>query len=315
MKTEKPRRLKKAGGRTILRRGVVLVLLAVFLVSGTKVLLELMDYRRGEESYGEAEKLVNLPDFSLLTPAPVPSAKPSDPAPTPTAGESPAPVESGEPDPTPTPYVDPYASALSAMDFAALREVNGEVVGWLVIPGTQISYPLLQGEDNSYYLNHTWKRERSVVGAIFLEHTNSSDLSDFNTIIYGHNMKNGSMFGALQNYRDGDFLAAHPSVYLTVDGGSYRYDIFAAYEASVDSSTYQIGFSGEESRQAFLDDCLSRSGLSTEVTPHTWDRILTLSTCTPTSSKDSRWVIQAVWAGEPPPGEDPSTEETTAPEA
>lgn len=305
MKTEKPKRLKKAGGRTILRRGVVLVLLAVFLVSGTKVLLELLDYRRGEESYGEAEKLVNLPDFSLLTPAPVPSAKPSDPVPTPTAGDSPAPVESVEPVSTPTPCIDPYADALSAMDFAALREVNGEVVGWLVIPGTQVSYPLLQGEDNSYYLNHTWKGERSVVGAIFLEYTNSSDLSDFHTIVYGHNMKNGSMFGALQNYRDAAYLAAHPSVYLTVDGGSYRYDIFAVYEASVDSSTYQIGFDREESRRTFLEDCLSRSELSTEVTPHTYDRILTLSTCTPASSKDSRWVVQAVWAGEPPPEEDP----------
>lgn len=309
MKAEKPKRLKKADGRTILRRGAVLVLLLVFLVSGTKVLLELLDYRRGEESYGEAERLANLPDLSLLpTPAPVPSAKPSGPAPMPMAGESPA------PDPTPTPYTDPYAAALSAMDFAALREVNGEVIGWLVIPGTQVSYPLLQGEDNSYYLTRTWKGEKSAVGAIFLEHTNSADLSDFHTIVYGHNMKNGSMFGALQNYRDRDFLAAHPSVYLTVDGGSFRYDIFAVYEASVDSSTYQIGFSGEESRQAFLDDCLSRSGLSTEVTPHTYDRILTLSTCTPASSKDSRWVVQAVWAGEPPPGEGSPPGETAQPE-
>ena len=71
---------------------------------------------------------------------------------------------------------------------------------------------------------------------------------------------------------------------------------------------------GEESRQAFLDDCLSRSGLSTEVTPHTYDRILTLSTCTPASSKDSRWVVQAVWAGEPPPEESPPPEETAQPE-
>lgn len=309
MKAEKPKRLKKADGRTIFRRGAVLVLLLVFLVSGAQVLLELLDYRRGEESYGEAERLANLPDLSLLpTPAPLPSAKPSDPAPVPTAGESPA------PDPTPTPYTDPYAAALSAMDFAALREVNGEVIGWLVIPGTQISYPLLQGEDNSYYLTRTWKGGKSAVGAIFLEHTNSADLSDFHTIVYGHNMKNGSMFGALQNYRDGAYLAAHPSVYLTVDGGSYRYDIFAVYEASVDSSTYQIGFSGEESRQAFLDDCLSRSALSTEVTPHTWDRILTLSTCTPASSKTTRWVVQAVWAGEPPPEESPPPGETAQPE-
>ena len=302
VKAARPKRLKKADGRTLLRRGAVLVLLLVFLVSGTKVLLELLDYRRGEESYSEAEKLVELPDFSLLpTPAPVPSAGPSD---------SPTPAGSDAPVPTATPYVDPYADALSAMDFAALREVNGEVIGWLVIPGTQISYPLLQGEDNSYYLTRTWKGEKSAVGAIFLEHTNSSDLSDFHTIVYGHNMKNGSMFGALQNYRDGAYLAAHPSVYLTVDGGSYRYDIFAVYEASVDSSTYQIGFSEEESRRTFLEDCLSRSGLSTEVTPHTYDRILTLSTCTPASSKDSRWVVQAVWAGEPPPEESPPSGET-----
>ena len=121
-------------------------------------------------------------------------------------------------------------------------------------------------------------------------------------------MKNGSMFGALQAYRDQRHVDAHPSLYLTVDSGTNRYDIFAVYQANVDSNTYQIGFSGEESRQTFLDDCLSRSVVSTGVIPHTYDRILTLSTCTNIGGKTIRWVVQAVC-----PGEEPTVEETPAP--
>lgn len=306
----KPKRVKKPQGMERLKKYMVILLSIVLLVSVGNLLRELWDYRQGEETYGEAEKLVELPDFSLLpapvstpTATPIPVSAPSE------SGEEPVPVESAKPDPTPTPYVDPYADALSTMDFAALREVNEEVIGWIVIPGTTISYPLLQGEDNSYYLTHTWKGHWSSVGAIFMECTSDPALTDFHTIIYGHNMRNGSMFGALQNYREQSHVDAHPSVYVTVDAGTYRYDIFAVYQANVDSSTYQIGFSGEESRQAFLDDCLSRSVVLTGVTPHTYDRILTLSTCTNIGGKTIRWVVQAACPGEPPPSQESSMPE------
>ena len=199
------------------------------------------------------------------------------------------------------------------MDFAALREVNSDVLGWILVPGTPISYPLVQGNDNQYYLKHTWKKWNSVVGAIFLECQNSPDLSDFHTIIYGHRMNNGSMFASLKHYKKQSYWKQHPCVYITDDNGTHKYDIFAAYEVSTQGTTYQIGFSGDQSRQEFLDYCAGQSVISTGITPHVYDQILTLSTCTG-HGHATRWVVQAVKPGTPPAEPAPAPEPAPVPE-
>ena len=266
------------------RRVLIALLALVFVGSLGMLIYRGMDYREGEEVYAEAETLVELPD---LTDLPIPVVEGTEPVPeTPEAPEKPV-------------YVDPYADALRNMDFTALREVNSDVLGWIMIPGTPISYPLLQGEDNQYYLKHTWKKWSSAVGAIFLECQNSPDLSDFNTIVYGHRMNNGSMFASLKNYKKQSYWAAHPCVYITDDNGSHKYEIFAAYEVSTTGTTYQLGFSGDASKQAFIDYCLAQSVIDTGITPTVYDRVLTLSTCTG-NGHATRWVVQAVLKGVAP---------------
>lgn len=266
--------MKKLGKRGI----VILVLAAVLLVSGGMVVRRLVEYRLGDQEYEDAQELVQLPDLDAL----------------------PQPDESQEePQEEQTVYVDPYADALAAMDFSALREVNSDVLGWILIPGTNLSYPLLQGDDNQYYLNHTWRKSYNSVGAIFMECRNSADLSDFNTIIYGHRMNNRSMFGILHQYTSQNYWKSHPYIYITDDNGSHRYQVFAAYEVSTSGAAYQIGFSGDASKQAFLDACLAQSVIDTGVTPHVYDKILTLSTCTG-DGHATRWVVQAVLPGTPP---------------
>ena len=168
------------------RKLLIAVLALALCVSVAMVIRQTLQYREGEAEYAEAEELVELPDLSDLEPAPAPETEPE-------------PEE--EPQEEQPVYVDPYADALAAMDFAALREVNSDVLGWILIPGTVISYPLLQGDDNSYYLNHTWKKWTNVVGSIFLECQNSPDLTVFNTLVYGHRMNNGSMFASLKYYK------------------------------------------------------------------------------------------------------------------
>ena len=274
-----------------LRIFVMLVLAAVFAGSLTMVILRSLDYRRGEEAYAEAESLVQLPDLSGL--------------------EIPEPAEATE-EPEQAVYIDPYADALRSMDFTALREVNDDVLGWILIPDTVISYPLLQGEDNQYYLTHTWKKWTSAVGAIFMDSQNSPDLTDFNTIIYGHRMNNGSMFASLKNYKKQSYWKAHPYVYITGDHGSYKYDIFAAYEVSTQGVTYQMGFSGEADKQEFLDACMALSVIDTGIVPTVHDRILTLSTCTG-NGHATRWVVQAVLRCEAPA--EPQPEETVPADA
>ncbi|MEG1988702.1 MAG: class B sortase, partial [Oscillibacter sp.] len=243
----------------------------------------------------EAAEMVDLPDFSNINPG---NAL-SDPAPAEpeTSGAVLPEISPEKPKPV---YVDPYAKALRGMDFTALREANPDVLGWILIPNTPVSYPLVQGADNQYYLKRNWKTWTSVVGSIFMECKNSSDFSDFNTIIYGHRMNNGSMFAFLKHYKQQSTYDAHPAIYITDDAGSRKYEIFAAYEVSTKSSTYLLGFADNTAKQNFLDDCVGRSVIKTQVVPTVNDQILTLSTCTG-NGHATRWVVQARLKGETPP--------------
>lgn len=273
-------------------RSILLVCFgAVFVVSAGVVIYDLVQYRQGEEIYREAEELVQLPNFSDLPLPQLPEQSPS--APEQEAPEEPTQGDAEEPKQEAPVYVDPYADALRSMDFAALREVNSEVLGWILIPGTVISYPVTQHRDNTYYLSHTWRKTAGAVGAIFVEQNNRPDFSDFNTIVYGHNMNNGSMFGTLKQYKKQNYWKTHPYVYVTDDNGSRCYQVFAAYEVSTTGTTYQLGFRNDESKQAFLDFCMEQSLIQTGVVPTVRDHILTLSTCTGRGHA-TRWIVQAV---------------------
>ena len=279
-KTEGRRVMKTPMGRRVLTAVLTLVLLGSLAGMGYRQL----QYREGEKVYQEAEELVQLPDLETIETVPV-EEKPVEQQPAASesaAAEEPAPV-----------YIDPYAQALADMDFVALREQNTDVLGWIVIPNTKVSYPLVQGEDNDYYLNHTWRKTRSVVGAIFVEQQSSADLTDFNTIIYGHRMNNRSMFGRLLDYKKQSYWQDHPRLYITDDSGTHTYEIFAAYEAAVGSTPYCIRFSNDTKKQTFINYGLEHSVIETGVVPEVTDRIVTLSTCTG-NGHATRWVVQGV---------------------
>ena len=272
-----------------LRAGLIAVLLLVFLGSAGMMVRQALQYREGQKIYDEAAKLAEVPDLPDVEASQPPAGFSSAAA---SSAASSGAASSVKPASKPV-YVDPYADLLKKMDFTSLRKVNDDILGWILIPHTVISYPLLQGEDNSYYLTHTYKKTTSVVGAIFMEYRCSPDLSDFNTIIYGHRMNNGSMFATLKNYRKQSYWKAHPSVYVTDDSGSHRYDIFAAYEVSTEGDTFRIAFSSDKEKQAFLDACTGLSVIDTGITPTVGDRVLTLSTCTG-NGHATRWIVQAV---------------------
>ena len=290
------------------RKALAALLAVICALCLGRTALQLVQYRQGDETYAQAEELAGLPDLSDL---PVidftgGSGSVSSSASADGAGEAPEEVPV---------WQDPYAQALKDMDFSALRQQNPDVLGWILIPGTRVSYPVVQGTDNSYYLDHTWRGGKNSVGAIFMEYRNSSDLSDFNTIIYGHRMNNRSMFGTLSQYKSRSYWQAHPYVYLTDDSGTHRYEIFAAGEVSVDSDVYRLGLRSDSSRQSFLDSCLALSALNTGVTPHVYDKVLTLSTCTG-NGHATRWVVQAVCPGQAPETpEIPQEEPTPQPDA
>ena len=172
-----------------------------------------------------------------------------------------------------------------------LQAQNPETVGWIEIPGTTISYPLMHTDDDSYYLNHTFSNKINSAGSIFVETLNSPDFTDLHTIIYGHNMKNGSMFAGLKNYASPSYLVAHPTVYIDLADGTHAYQIFSVYESPSESDSYTIGFAPDEQYEEFLQTLKSRSAYDTGVTVTKDDSIITLSTCT--RQGEHRYLVHA----------------------
>ena len=254
--------------RATVKRVGTAVLLAVFLVSVGMMVRQQLLYRQIEADSVEAAQIAGLTDRDTASHTPEPSADSSQ----------------GEP-----PEEDAF---LAAVDLEALRSVNEDVVGWIAIPGTRLSYPLVQGADNRYYLSRSWKQEPSSGGAVFLESTNSRDFTDFHTIVYAHQMRDDSMFGILSQYGDPDFFRSHPSVYLALDGGVYRYEVFSAQKAGVKSMVYRLDLEEGGMESEFIQYCVDNSVVNAGVVPEAGARILTLSTCVG-SDRANRWVVHA----------------------
>lgn len=254
-----------------IRKALSLLLLAVFVTGGAFLLRQAGDNARGGAAYSRA----------LALAAGTEGDTPTFPEETAQRSWVPAPVEDG----------DPHMEEMAALDLAALGQVNPDVAGWIRIPDSRIDYPLLQGGDNAYYLTHAWDGRSTSVGAIFLERQCSADLTDFHTIVYGHNMNDGSMFAGLRKYASQEYWQNHPYVYIAGEMGVLRYEVFSAYRADVDSITYRLGFSGE-AKAEFLRHAGESSKIDTGIVPEETDRILTLSTCSG-AGYSTRWVVHA----------------------
>lgn len=188
------------------------------------------------------------------------------------------------------------AEYLYQVDLDKLRQTNPDVVGWIAIPGTPLDYPFLMGTDNDYYLNRTWQGMRSAAGAVFMDINCPTDFSSFNTILYGHNMKNATMFGSLKKYRTQEYYEQNPFIYIVDDRGIHRYEIFAALEAEVVRDTFRLDLDTDRKRDAFLNYSASLNVLDTRAEPTHGDSLITLSTCTG-KDYDHRWVVQGVLTG------------------
>lgn len=180
---------------------------------------------------------------------------------------------------------------MSRIDLDSLQEINSEAIGWIEIPDTIISYPLVQAEDNSYYLTHTFRKESNKSGSIFLEAKNHADFSDLHTIIYGHNMKNGSMFTKLKDYSSRSYLNDHPYIYIDLTDGSHCYQIFSCHEADISDNCYTIGYEHDDVYASFLESLKSSSLYDTGIDVGIDDSVITLSTCTKNGTK--RFVVHA----------------------
>ena len=184
------------------------------------------------------------------------------------------------------------------IDFTALKEQNPDVYAWIQVPGTAVDYPILQSPtDNAYYLTHTIDGEEKTEDAIFTENYNTKTFEDPNTVIYGHDMKNGSMFQSLHNYMDRSFFDANREVLIYLPDQIRHYKIFAAYLYDSRHILQSFDFGNKEIYQKYLENILSMRDMnafidtSMEVTSE--DKIITLSTCYAGISTQ-RYLVQAV---------------------
>lgn len=178
------------------------------------------------------------------------------------------------------------------VDFDGLIAENSDVVAWLYCPDTLINYPVMQAENNEKYLRTLPDGTWNIAGTLFMDYRNAADFSDSNSIVYGHNMKNDSMFGILPDYNTQEFYEAHPYWYLLTPNTDYKVELIAGYVTPSTSDAYAIPRTQEE-KESLIQTTLSSSAFITNVEIDTTDKLLTLSTCSYEYS-NARFVLVGV---------------------
>ena len=224
-------------------------------VSGYFLISQQLEYRAAENEYSSLEELVPPPDDSVS-------------------------LEVG--------------LATRQLDHEQLASINSDYAAWLYLPETNIDYPVVKGTNNQYYVAYTFQKKRNGAGSLFIDYRNQKDFSDKNTIIYGHNMRNKTMFYDLISFKtDENFFRQNPCFYLYTPTAVYRVDIFTVYVAPADGDQTQFTFSSDEAFLAYAQEKQAQSLYETDVELTATDRIVTFSTCS-YEFDNARTIVQGV---------------------
>lgn len=250
----KKKKQKKATGRSILSNLILLVAIGVFCFSGFQLFKIWKGYNTGKKEYAKVRELA---------------------------------VETKK---------DEKGEETFSVNFEELKKINPDTVAWIRFDPepSVINYPVVQGSDNEKYLSKTFSENENTVGAIFLDANASADFSDRHTLIYGHWMRDGSMFRHLEDYREQSFWEANPYFYLyTPDGKKLTYQIYSVGEVKDTSDSYLTQFATDEAFQKFLTMTKDVAQYDTGIAVDTSSRIVTLSTCT-SAGDENRFVVRGV---------------------
>ena len=283
----------------LFRKAIFWAAVVAFFVSGYQIVAKLYSYHQADEIYGEFENIFDMTDrredlvayairssaMSTLTPV------------NGTKEESDTNANAG--------YDTQFNEKLMIVQgqLQLLRNENKDVVGWIEMPGdTKINYPVVQGEDNDYYLHYAYNGAYNPAGSIYLDYRNSVSVStNRHTVIYGHNMESGSpMFANLLHFQDESYWKNNRYIHIYTDEAMYTYEVFAAYETSpqlagVENHSWRMNFNKDEKLfLQWVDSIRARSDISPKVTIEGNSRILTLSTCM--NVNENRYVVHAVLA-------------------
>lgn len=247
-------RRKKKGGSNIVSNIILVIAIVVFAVSAYKLYGIFSEYNKGDKEYQKIQDLVIN-----------------------------------------TEKKDDTKEETFSVDFEKLLEMNSDVVGWIRFDEpSEINYPVVQGRDNEEYLKRTFEANTNKLGTLFVDVNNPGDFSGRNTFIYGHNMKNGSMFAQLLKYKDDSFYKEHPYFYIyTPDGKVRTYEIFSAGVVKDTSDSYIMDYADDAAFQTYIDYIKQQSAYLTSTEVTTASKIVSLSTCTNVRD-DERFLVHGV---------------------
>ena len=245
-------------GNTVLA-GLIICLLLVFLAAAGKLFGAYLKYQKGDVSYEKLQEYVQEPE------------------------EEESPESEKEKEEPKNRYLE--------IDFAGLKAVNPDVIAWIQIPALDISYPVVQGEDNDYYLKHSFEGESVNAGCIFMDCGASADWSDRNTFVFGHNMRDESMFGAFKNLLKGTASCEeNPYFYIYTEDKVYIYEIFSYYETKSTSDRFAT-FTSDASYDDYVQWATEHSLYASDADLSDRGNIVSLSTCYGSSGTKRRALI------------------------
>ena len=263
---------KKRTAGDIIRNLILVIAIGVFAFSAFQLGKIFLEYKAGTDEYNRVREYVTV----------------TEPEPEQEQEETQTEPEAEEAKPVPP-----------QVDFDSLKAINPDVIGWIQIEGTSISYPIMKGTDNEYYLKHTFEGNYNAAGSIFIDYTNNSNFEDCNTIIYGHNMSSQTMFSTLLKYEDPDYFQEHPIIRFDTiyEEGQYQIAFVMhgkAYMEGEEGYRY-YNFIDPASEEEFNDHIAHFRELSlydTGVDVSYDDHFIMLSTCE-YSQKNGRMVVVA----------------------
>ena len=295
---EKESSKKHISFRNLLQKLLLLVFVSIFLFSLVKLATKLYAYQKENETYVSIRASIQNPDgvpgFTN------PTWEPAD-----AAGEpetSVRDVAEGMSSPSQLPYTvlrgDPNKLSPEGIFkvYSALKAQNADLVGWISMPGFRkvIDYPVMQCSDNDFYLSHDFYKNKSYSGSIFMDAVNMNTEPDRNIIIYGHAMKDMSMFGNLKDYPDDEEKCGkNTTIYLDLLNMHLEYQVFSAYSTESSFDYRRTTFADDADSLSFLETIKGKSEHDFGVSLSPQDKIITLSTCDESYGKDGRMVIHA----------------------
>ena len=258
------------------RRALLLAAGSVFLFSGIMVFRYRMELHTGAEYARNMAQMAVIPRAEQ---SPDVSAAETTPEP---SGD--APMEIAED------ALKPARVAPIQVDFETLCADNPDIVAWIYCPDTPINYPVVQAEDNDYYMHRLPDGSKSYPGTLFMDYRNADDFSDWNTVIYGHNMRNGSMFGTLPHYKDASYLEVHSEIYLLTPQCDYVMGVLGGFVTPNDSELYNALRPEDAEKESLLKEWMGAAGVDAGKIPLPEDRLVTLSTCS-YEYENARYVL------------------------